>query len=292
MNITNRLYAYPVLSEETDDYNESSFDVVMDRNMHGVEEITFDFRFMLDSKTIKELIDNRVAEYMIHMECSHTAFRRVIRSRASVTSTEVHLKKVSGKVEFVAFVVLKKDLKNFQSDEWSEDFEGLNINLPKGSILAYKNLESLIITKDFEEFTNPNSIISVIKVHNDVPIPATINLESQHIQIQMYEKDYDNYVRMAKNPKTQQAVNMATVLPALVYAFDEIKNEDNYDKYSGRNWLISLEKSYLSRGLDLKDELASEKSGYVIAQEALDMPICKIYENIHELTLTESEEED
>ena len=293
MNITNRLYAYPVLSDETSDYNDRYFSAKMDRSLSGVEEMEFDFTFDTDSKTIKELVSKKLAEYMIHIECSQTAYRRAIRTSASVSTFDIPLKKVSGRVEFVAFVVLKKDVKGFASDEWDEVFDGLTFDLPKGTILAYQNLDSLTITKDFEEFTNPNSIISVVKVHSSEQIPAEINLEADHIQIRMYEKDYDEYIRMAKSLVTQDLINAATVFPALVYAFEELKDEETYDKFSTRNWLLSLEKAYYSRGQDFKNTiLNSDITGYVIAQEVMDMPISKIYDCTKQLTLSESEEED
>ncbi len=293
MNIANRLYAYPVLSDETDDYNNCFFTAEMDRNLSGVEEMEFDFTFSTNSETIRDLIDKKYAEYMIHVECSQTAYRRAHRSKANIISFQIPLKKVSGKIEFVAFIVVKKDIKRLDSNEWSDDFDGLTFDLPKGTILAYQNLDGLTITKDFEEFTNPNSIISVVKIHNAEQIPAEINLEADHIQIRMYEKDYDEYLRMSKSLETQELVNASTVFPALVYAFEELKDEETYEKFSTRNWLLSLEKAFAARGQDFKEViLNSEKSGYVLAQEVLDMPISKIYAGTKQLSLTESEEED
>ena len=292
MNITNRLYAYPVLSDETEDYPSCVFEVEMERSMSGVEELEIDFSFNTNSRTINDLIDRKLAEFMIHIECSQTAYRRAIRTRARNAFHEIPLKRVSGKVEFVAFVVLRKDIKCFTSDEWSDDFEGLSFDLPKGSIIAYQNMDGLTITKDFEEFTNPNSIISVVKVHSAEQIPSEINLEADHIQIRMYEKDYDDYNRMANNLETQELINSSTVFPALVYAFEELKDEETYEKFSTRNWLISLEKAFSARGQDFKGVVMSDKTGYVLAQEVMDMPLSKIYKCTQQLGKPEGEVEE
>ena len=48
MNITKRLYTYPVLSEERDDYNDSVFDADVQYKMNGVNNLLFDFDFKLD----------------------------------------------------------------------------------------------------------------------------------------------------------------------------------------------------------------------------------------------------
>ena len=44
MNITNRRFVYPVLSEEKDDYKESLFNVAYENNMESVNrlKLTFD----------------------------------------------------------------------------------------------------------------------------------------------------------------------------------------------------------------------------------------------------------
>lgn len=292
MNITNRLYAYPVLSNDTDDYPDCFFEVEMNRTMSGIEQIEIDFSFNTNSKTISNLIENKYAEFMIHIECSQTAYRRAIRTSAKNTFIEIPLKKVNGKIEFVAFVVVRKNISDYVSDEWSSDFDGLSFDLPKGSIIAYENLESINITKDFEEFTNPNSIISVVKRYSVEQIPSVINLETNRIQIIMNEKDYDDYIRLSNNIDTQELINSSTVFPALVYAFDELKDEDVYEKYSTRNWLISLEKAFARRGQDLKDILSSEKTSYVLAQEVLDMPLSKIYKGTYQLGSPEKEAEE
>lgn len=44
-----------------------------------------------------------------------------------------------------------------------DDFQDTTFNLFAGSILAYQNLSSLDVTKDYEEFTNAGSIFSVYK---------------------------------------------------------------------------------------------------------------------------------
>ena len=61
------------------------------------------------------------------------------------------------------------------------------------------------------------------------------------------------------------------IFPALVYVFEELKQENGIDNYSGRNWYVSLSKAYEKRGVDLEDELLnSDKTSVQLAQEAME----------------------
>ena len=88
---------------------------------------------------------------------------------------EIPIGRVNGRLEAVAFIILKKRVTNFYSEDWVEDFNGVTFDLLQGSILAYKNLESLLLTKDYEEFSNANSIFTVYKRITDDDKPAEIS---------------------------------------------------------------------------------------------------------------------
>lgn len=294
MNISKRLYTYPVLSEETTDYVGKEFGVTMKYEMSTVSDIEFDFEFELNSEYLQELIKNKEAEFMIHAECSSTAYRNAFRSPNKRICFEIPLQLVNGTIELVAFIVAKKNIKKYSSKEWCDDFDGLSFDLEKGSILAYRNLENIEVTKDYEDFTDSNSIVSIVKKFSDKPIPSDVNLESNRIKIGLYEKDYDEYSKKVKhNPETIPVLNTMIILPALVYAFDELKYEENIEKYSGRNWFISLEKAFEKRGKKFKEELLDEdKTGYSLAQEVMELPLGKSLSQLKILLDGEEDQED
>ena len=75
MEIKNRLFPYPVLCEENDDYVLGFFDVkynVTEEFNHFV----IDFDIVLDDNDeLQWLIREGKAEYVIHIECPTTSFR-------------------------------------------------------------------------------------------------------------------------------------------------------------------------------------------------------------------------
>lgn len=82
-------------------------------------------------------------------------------------------------------------------------------------------------------------------------------------------------------------------LPALVFIFEELKQEDGIDKYAGRNWYISLSKAYKKRGVNLEDELLnSDNTSVQLAQEAMELPLNVALRKFADLFETGEEEED
>ena len=79
MDIRHRLYPYPVLSDMTNDYINSSFGMNLEVNQ-GMKEICFSISLCLENEEIKQLIADDFAEYVIHIECSYTAYRTVIKT--------------------------------------------------------------------------------------------------------------------------------------------------------------------------------------------------------------------
>lgn len=71
------------------------------------------------------------------------------------------------------------------------------------------------------------------------------------------------------------------ILPALVYVFEELKQENGEELYRNKEWFLALEKSYAKRGISLMDEvLNSDKESYQLAQEAMELPISKALNQI------------
>ena len=276
MNITNRLYTYPVLSDEKDDYISSKFSVNASHTMSGVNTLQLNFDINLDCKEIQNMIDCGKAEYLIHVECSTTAFRTVIKSRLPYINKEIPISRINGTVEMVAFVVVAQDIEKFKCGDWIDDYYGMEFSLKIGSILAYQNLNELHITKDYEEFSNASSIFMVYKRITNEDKPIEVELESSKIKIGLGTDEYLAYTRFYKKPELQSILNSMIILPALVFVFEELKQEGGIEQYRNRKWYESLEKAYDQRGINLANEILNEeKKSIVLAQEAMELPISR-----------------
>ena len=291
MNITNRLFTYPVLSDDKDDYKNSIFKVDYEQTMQGIDSLKLSFDIAMNCHELENLILSGQAEYNIHIECSNTAFREVLHSVSKHIEHIIPIKRVNGIMDIVAFVTLKKNIRSFSCCDWVDDYDGIVFNLSAGSILAYENLPSLDITKDFEEFKNAKSIFTIWRRITEENKPADIDIENPRIKIGLGTKDYDTYSIFSKKQELQPILNSMLILPALVYVFEELKQEGGEETYHNREWFIALEKSYKKRGLVFMEEvLREDKTSYQLAQEAMELPISNAFEQLQ--TLFSSAEED
>lgn len=281
MNITNRLFAYPVLSDEKNDYKQSVFRVKYEQSK-GVNDLQLSFDIEMTCQELQDMILNGQAEYVIHLECKTTAYRMVLHSMSPHIEHKVLFGRVNGTLEAVAFVVLKKRVKTFSCTDWVEDFAGTTFDLSQGAILAYENLDSLDVSKEYEEFSNAESIFSVYKRLTDEDKPAEIKMESAKIRIGLGTQDYETYSAYARYVELQPLLHAMLIFPALVYVFETLRQDDGEDNmYQGKAWFMALEQAYKKRGVDLMEEVHNdEKTSYQLAQEALVLPISKAMKQI------------
>lgn len=193
----------------------------------------------------------------------------------------VRIGRINGSFDAVAFIILKKNITGFFCTDWVDDFQDTTFNLFAGSILAYQNLSSLDVTKDYEEFTNAGSIFSVYKRITEGDCPAEINLDSTKIRIGLGTKDYDIYAMYSGKTELQSLFHSMLILPALVYVFEELRQEGGEETYHNKEWFLALEKSYAKRGITFMEEVLNpEKTSYQLAQEAMELPLSKAFDQI------------
>ena len=169
----------------------------------------------------------------------------------------------------------------------------MSFELSKGSILAYKNIPTIDIVKNYEEFSSASSIFKVYKRLTTEPKPMEVDLSTAQIGIGLGLQEYEIYSRFCDKEELQPILNSMMVFPALVYVFEELKQENGIDNYAGRNWYISLFKAYKKRGVDLEDELLnSDKTSVQLAQEAMELPLNAALRKFADLFENSEEEED
>ena len=103
MKITKRLYAYPVLAADKDDYRKAIFSVEMSEHME-LTDFVLHFSVQLTSESLIRMIGQGEAEYLIHIECSSTAFRKAYHFASPQFEVRIPLEKINHMVEIVAFV--------------------------------------------------------------------------------------------------------------------------------------------------------------------------------------------
>ncbi len=282
MEIRNRLFPYPVLSEDTDDYREEKFEVIPEILDITDSDICLQFNIEIEDARLRTLINEDKAEYVIHLECSSTCFRTIIRTPDTVFRYKLAQKQVNKKVELLGMLVAKEDIYCFSSVALNRDYDDIDVNFKKGSILAYHNMAPLDISKKYEELSTNESIFRVCryKTNSMEHNPIRYNLTDERILITMDDDAYAVFAPMKDRQSMNALVKSSVLLPALTYAFEMLKY-GNRDDYRGQAWYIQLDKHYKTLGKTLEDELDyGGEPISILAQKLLDNPINDLFVNL------------
>ena len=281
MEIKNRLFPYPVLCVETDDYENCSFNVDV-KVKDDINDIILDVDVHLENnEELQWLIRDGCAKFVIHIECSSTAFRTMVAFTGNKKVLHIPKSRVNNAVSLLGMIVAEKNIVGFKSKLLNEDYDE-EINFNRGSILAYRNLPKIYVTKNYEELTGDNSFFTIIK-RNDIEetesLPVVYDITDAKIKILVSEKLYDDYIKYHSNPTMQPLLNTLLVMPAIAYMIDELRMCVDIEKFKSLYWFQKINKSCKLQGKDfINDIIRSDLPCVEIAQAMLQMPIEKAFE--------------
>lgn len=287
MEIRNRLFPYPVLCEDTDDYTTGEFYVDATLVEQGLNDILIRFDMHLDNPGLQSLINTGKAEFVIHMECSNTAFRTVIKTFANTENYRIMNSRVNGDIALLGMIVSKEKIGHYTNPALNEDYEDITLNIDKASILAYDNMAPIHIAKNYEELAEKDSIFSVVKeqrMDQNEHKPIWFRLDSDRIKIIVDEEVYASYIRYQGNGTMQPLMMSLLVMPALTYMMEVLRVE-GYDDYQSDYWFIKMQKFYKIHGQNFIDDIIEndEKMISEVVQEMLQLPIGKTLLSIPEM---------
>lgn len=285
MEIKNRLFPYPVLCEDTDDYIAGGFDVGAEIISQDINSIVLKFRMNLDNAGLKNQISQGNAEYIIHIECSNTSFRTVIHTFSDEETYRISSGKVNGEIALLGMVVSKKDIPFYRNNNLNPDYSDIDLMIPRAAILAYYNMPKINVLKNYEELSKEDSLFSVVREmrldHNEEK-PIHFQLDPERIKIFVDEEVYSAYIQYQNNLIMRPLIMSILVMPALTYMMEELRQ--GYEEYEGYRWFIKFLKLYQQQGKDFVDDVIyGEQTITEIVQEMLQLPIGKTFLNMQEM---------
>ena len=279
MEIRNRLFPYPVLCNETDDYQNNVFETEM-KVVERLHDIHITVKFKMDNLAILDLIRMGMAAYVLHIECSTTYFRKVIKTDINEVSCSIPKERVNGEIAVLSMVVAKRRIASFTSEDLNEDYEGETISFDKASILAYQNLPKIQVFKNYEELAGNESLFAVVKVglpDDEEVHPLSFDLNDDRIKIMVDAKTYAAYIHFQQKGSVAMSL---LVLPAVIYMLDELRGSP--ESFSSKMWFVKMKQYYKSQGLDFIEDIVQGKNIVEAAQEMLKSPIGKAYRELIE----------
>ena len=273
MKLRSDLFPYPVLSNELDDYINSSFEVEINQEKISVNRIKLSFEFKLDNAELNSLIEEEKASFAIHIEGESSSYRKLAYLTKDEYKYSVELEsKTTPKKLFVHFMVIAKEkIHNYSNKNFNKDYYGDDLvieQIEKGSILAYDTMAELNI--DFSNDDN-GSLKSMIRVAEFDENYMEVDFDSDVIQINLPKKSYIAYVNLSNSSQERQKLLLVTIiLPALTMAIEKIKYGEIDETVE---WVVSLGYLLKKINLDIESIRDSDYNSMKIAQQLLDCPL-------------------
>jgi hypothetical protein len=265
-----KLYPHPVLWYANDDYVGSKFEMDMEHE-YTFGELKIKHNFTLNDDYLINLIEQEKLAYCLHVECPMTMFRNSYYTSSNSGEVSIESRFLTQKVEVSPFIIAMEDIENYRNDRLHEDYFGLNINIPRGSIMGISDYRYLIVDKEKTDLGRKESIFSFVKNQKDEPMK--IDTDDQKIIIMLKEEDFNRIQMLQTSARYQPVIFSMFIVPALIYALETIS--DDIEEMREKLWFRSLEKCFSTNGIELNKSIVTQKTSFILAQMLLENPISK-----------------
>lgn len=274
----NKLFAYPVLNNSTDDFINVSYTSQTTKTLLKKKKISIiNYMFDIDDCDLKKLINTGKAQAIVKIYCSSTKFREIYNLNYGNNEIVLNNKDVNNRIELSSYIILLEDIVDYHCENFNKDYGDTKFNLKKGSIIAIGSNENVFIEKDIHEFTKLSSVIKVrMKAVEDKGMEIDFSEDGHKIYINLNKEDYIIYNKYAKH--FLDVANSMIIIPAIVYVLDMVTNEckedDNFYPYETFKWFRvfknKVEKIYDAKFLP---SLVENVGSIDIAQNLLEFPL-------------------
>lgn len=289
MELRSKLFPYPVLSPYSDDYTNSRFDAVVTAKRDG-HQLTFNILVEIKDEVLSRLILQGDAEYVIHVECPQTSFRKIYQSDREEFGFSIHSKHLGGKVNICGFLAAKKMIFGYENPNFHDDYQGLRFDLEAGFILAMAKQFDMTIDNTPEIYHRVPSIFSVLRDDDESRTHLRIDLDYDRIRIWVPSKQYFEYMRISRLQALQPSTHAMLILPALQHVLSELR-ENGVEDYSHMKWFKGLSNALKKIDKTLDDQIFKNESPFNLSQMLLDMPVGRGLEALYHIDTAEEIEE-
>lgn len=275
MEIKYKLYPYPVLSSYSDDYKSGEFEVAIDIVRDGYN-LRIDFLATLTCPSLISLIKEEKAKYIYHFECAQTGFRTIVKTDKTSEVYPILSKQVNGKLQICPFIVAVEDITGYSSPDFHDDYAGTSFDIEAGCVLAVGKMATVDISKDIDELANTPSIFSIIRNADAACKQMLVDTSGRKILIKLPLDDYYSYKQLSKTPQAQAILNSLTIVPALTYVLEELRNLSVEERRENNDslWYRTLSKTLLTQfDCDIESTDFDSQNCIALAQKLINDPI-------------------
>lgn len=279
MIIGKGFYPYPVLSDFTDDYVSSIFDID-----YNVETIGFESRYVkaevtLEDEIIEDMIRKKEAILAIHLECPRTSYRQLYSLDKNQRDIEIEIDPVNmtNELQLSGVIVANKTISHYSNPNINKEFYGNNYiirNLSEGDLIGATITQIIEIPMKADDFENISSIINVGESNDNL---MSVNYDDDIIVIKLPEKEYESYFRLSGTDYSS-IIMTSTILPSLVYILDMISTQQGQFN-SELTWYKVIEDKLSTKDITIED-INQKISSIELAQMILEVPLKRALDDL------------
>jgi hypothetical protein len=274
MDLRHRYYPYPVLSDDTNDYLDSTFNVTINVGRDG-HDIRLDFDVELDNDELNVLLDKGEVIIVYHLECSKTGYRKAIKTTEKQLKYLIPRTKLNGRLQICPFIVAAKNFKGYVNSDLHLDFRGLKFAIDAGCIMAVGCQTISDIEKSTDDLANTSSIFALIKDVDEKARGMLVDMSQNKIVIRIPQETHRKMKILNQTLALRSTINSLVIVPALIYVLEELKNTPVDERYysSSNSWYRSIKKALKKHfDCDLESDAYTELNHLSIAQKLIDSP--------------------
>ncbi|MBI4973537.1 hypothetical protein HZC27_02935 [Candidatus Roizmanbacteria bacterium] len=281
MKVNSLLFPHPVLGRK-DDIN-GLFSVKKDgfvlKQLN--ENTVLSVEFVLQNKTIEDLLKNNKAVFVIEIECRSTFFRKSFSFSDPICQIELNKNLLRNTVSVSFYITINTKIQNYINENANEDYNGISFVLDAGDVIAYAGMvtfEAEILWEDLRR------IFNIIKIRQDSEKEegsAVFNLEGDIIYIDLSKKNYEYHENYKdENENFPSIYHSSLVLSCLIYALSEMMSNRG-DDYNAYKWYRVLDSQKLNKP-EIK-ELWNPSNIPQIAQIMLGFPFNRLFVSMEKI---------
>lgn len=280
MKVGKKLFPYPTLnnSDLLNSYVESHYSVQFDMVQEENNLVLKNTHIDIENMSIERFLEDGRARAILIIECSQTIYRKIIEISLKSQDIKIPLSDLNGTVELSSYIYATKDIENYNSEYFLEDYRDYNFNIEKYDILAIDDGYRTSIIHEDKKDKKISSIFSVIpNINQEIKEGFEVSAEKDKIVISIPYEYYGSYDNMRFNDNFMNIFFGLMAIPALSSCLQTIKdNFEEYNddleevvfKYSWFNSVINRYKVIFEK--DMTSESFKEMDSFFFAQCLLD----------------------
>ena len=268
MSWNERFMPYPVLTPSNDDYDGSRFELLVDAPVRSGGALTIPFRLEVSSNSLKNLIENKKAQYVIQTSCARTVARDTLSSFCHEGILELSDGDFSDALVLTPYILAVQEITNFTSDEhaleWRE-YHPEGFDIEEAGILAVGNDIEIALASD-----SIGSVIDLVAMQRSDG-EFSVELDGEHILIIVSTEDKQRIEAMRK--RSERDLIHASLFSGL-YLHAITKGISELSEHGERRWAQTMLNRLEDKGVHV-DRADLQAQALRFAQLLMEQPLKK-----------------